>query len=171
MNGRIGVESTPGEGSTFWLELPIAEEAPPEPPPAGQVAGGTRPPQARARTILYIEDNLANLNLMERILTRRRGDRLLAAMQASIGLQLARDHHPDLILLDLHLPDMGGDEVLRELQVDPATSGIPVVIISADATPGQVARLVDAGARAYLTKPIDVRQLLSLCESLLGDHA
>jgi CheY-like chemotaxis protein len=122
-------------------------------------------------TILYIEDNLANLKLMERILPGRRGGRLLTAMRGSLGLQLARDHHPDLVLLDLHLPDMPGTDVLRELQLDPATRDIPVVIVSADATPGQVALLLAAGARAYLTKPVDVHELLSVTGRLLRKDA
>jgi DNA-binding response OmpR family regulator len=104
---------------------------------------------------------------MERILTRHPDVHLLAAMQASLGLDLARDHHPDLVLLDLHLPDMLGIDVLRELQANPATRDIPVIVVSADATPSQVTRLLDAGARAYLTKPLDLREFLTLTDSLL----
>jgi CheY-like chemotaxis protein len=88
-------------------------------------------------------------------------------MQASIGLELAQQHHPDLILLDLHLPDMRGEEALWHLLNDPATSDIPVVIVSADATPGQVERLKEAGAFAYLTKPLDVHSFLDLVDETL----
>ena len=82
--------------------------------------------------VLLIEDNLANLTLIENVLTRRSDVRLLAAMHGSLGLDLAREHHPDLVLLDLHLPDQSGAEVLRRLQSDPDTAGIPVVVVSAD---------------------------------------
>ncbi len=89
-------------------------------------------------------------------------------MQGGLGLQLARDHQPDLILLDLHLPDVEGVEVLSRLSREPATSSIPVIVASADAVPRQVERLLRMGARAYLTKPIDVRRLLDLVDELLG---
>jgi PAS domain S-box-containing protein len=172
MDGAIGAESTPGIGSTFWVELPLAEADSALPPPSALPATGDDEAEDMAvHTILYIEDNLANLKLMERILPGRRGGRLLTAMRGSLGLQLARDHHPDLVLLDLHLPDMPGTDVLRELQLDPATRDIPVVIVSADATPGQVALLLAAGARAYLTKPVDVHELLSVTGRLLRKDA
>jgi CheY-like chemotaxis protein len=93
-------------------------------------------------------------------------------MQGRLGLDLAREHRPDLILLDLHLPDMTGAEVLDLLGEDPATSDIPVVIISADATPGQIQRLLSAGALEYLTKPLDVRRFLDVVDTTLngGSH-
>ncbi|MBI5949513.1 MAG: PAS domain S-box protein [Chloroflexi bacterium] len=173
MGGTIGVESTPGIGSSFWVELPLAEApaALPGPEPTAEPGGAVTSPKIERHTILYIEDNLSNLHLMERILTHRHGFRLVAAMQGSLGLDLAREHHPDLILLDLHLPDMPGEVVLRELQLNPATSDIPVVILSADASRGQVARLLDAGARAYLTKPFDVAEFLSVTDSILQGPA
>ncbi len=88
-------------------------------------------------------------------------------MQGSLGLELAAEHQPDLILLDVHLPDIMGDEVLRRLQAEPRTRAIPVMVLSADATPGHIARLRDAGARAYLTKPLDVKQFLATLEEIL----
>jgi CheY-like chemotaxis protein len=175
MNGHIGASSTQGAGSTFWVEVPIAEDSVAS-GAAGETIADSRVPSPghaaidNALTILYIEDNLANLNLMERVLVGRQGCRLLAAMQGSLGLQLARDHHPDLILLDLHLPDMMGHDVLRELRVDPETRKIPVIVVSADATKGQIERLLEAGAQAYLTKPIDIRELISLTQSLAKDN-
>jgi len=114
--------------------------------------------------VLYIEDNLSNLRLIEQVLSRRPHTTLLSAMQGQVGLDLAREHRPDMILLDLHLPDLPGDEVLRRLLDEPRTRQIPVVILSADATPGQSERLLAAGARAYLTKPLDVRQFLALVD-------
>jgi PAS domain S-box-containing protein len=169
MGGAIGVESIVGEGSTFWFELPLGEPpahfpemANPEPAAAAGAPGAVR-------SVLYIEDNLSNLKLMERILAQRQGFHLLAAMQGRLGLELARDHHPDLILLDLHLPDMPGTDVLRELKTNPATRDIPVVVVSADATAGQKARLLDEGARAYLTKPIDLKEFLAVTDSILQE--
>jgi CheY-like chemotaxis protein len=111
--------------------------------------------------VLCIEDNLFNLRLLEVILQDRPNITLLAAMQGSVGLDLARRHEPDLILLDLNLPDIPGREVLARLQQSAITRDIPVVVISADATPNQIDRLLDAGAKAYLTKPLDVNEFLA----------
>ena len=118
-------------------------------------------------TVLYIEDNLSNLRLVERTIALRPGVKLIPAMQGRLGLALAQQHRPDLILLDLHLPDISGDQVLRALHEDPELSQTPVVVLSADATPGRVQRLLGAGARAYLTKPLDVRQFLVLLDEAL----
>src|SRR5207302_1214290 len=104
----------------------------------------------------------------ERALSRRTGLVLLTAMQGSIGLDLARQHQPDLILLDLHLPDIPGQEVLRHLQSDPRTRDIPVIVISADATPSQIRDLLAMGARAYLTKPIDVSRFFGTIDEALA---
>jgi CheY-like chemotaxis protein len=123
---------------------------------------------ATVHSLLYIEDNLANLTLIARILASRDDVKLITAMQAHLGVELAREHVPDLILLDLHLPDMPGEETLRELQRRPSTRGIPVVILSADATPGQVRRLMDAGAHDYLTKPLDVARFIQILDSALA---
>jgi CheY-like chemotaxis protein len=117
--------------------------------------------------VLYIEDNLANLRLMQEILAPYPGVRLLEAMHGKLGLDLAHTHTPDWILLDVHLPDMSGEEVLHNLRRDPQTKGIPVTVLSADATPGQINRLKTAGARDYLTKPLDVRQMITLLEDTL----
>ena len=111
--------------------------------------------------MLHIDDNPSNLRLVERILAQRPGVKLIAANQGARGLELARQHSPDLILLDLHLPDLPGDEILRQLRADPHTAQIPVVVISADATAAQIAHLRAAGASDYLTKPINVRQFLA----------
>jgi len=121
--------------------------------------------------VLYVEDNLSNLKLMERVLARRPGITLVSAMQGSLGVTLARDHRPDLILLDLNLPDMQGEEVLARLHADPATAEVPIVVISADATSGQRARLVDAGARDFITKPFDVDRLLQIVDEYCGEPA
>ena len=156
MGGTIGVESELDVGSTFWVEFPITE-GPIERYERSQAA----PPQASdtagpRRVILLIEDNVSNLRLVERIVSRERGMELITATLGRLGVELAREHRPDIVLLDLHLPDMPGHEVLRVLRAYPETRGIPVVVLSADATGRQIARLTDAGAFGYLTKPLDV---------------
>jgi CheY-like chemotaxis protein len=133
-----------------------------EAPPAAEL-DGTQP----ARLLLYIEDNIPNLKLIQRLLAHRPEVRLLPAMQGRLGMDLARQHRPDLILLDLHLPDVQGEEVLARLRDDEDTRHIPVVVISADATPGQAQRLLAAGARDYLTKPLNVQRLLRVLDDLL----
>ncbi len=165
MRGVIGVESMEGEGSNFWLEL-IRKESPFDAIPAksGATACIGREKAEKQRSVLYIEDNLSNLTLVEQLLHKDAGFRLLTAMQGRIGLDLARQHSPDLILLDLHLPDMPGWDVLAELQGSETTRRIPTIIVSADATEGQFKRLMDAGARSYITKPIDVTQFYRAME-------
>jgi PAS domain S-box-containing protein len=164
MGGAIGVESEEDKGCTFWVELSPADVQMP-----GFEISVTGPLFSiqvgeQARTMLYIEDNLSNLRLIERILSKRSDINLISAMQGQMGLDMAYEHRPDLILLDLHLPDMTGNEVLLRLQEDPRTASIPVVVLSADANPRQVDKLLKAGARAYLTKPLNVKQLLKVLE-------
>jgi PAS domain S-box-containing protein len=169
MDGTLGVKSTPGQGSTFFVELPRAQ-APGTTGESEAVAGPAVGAPMGSHTILYIEDNLANLSLIEAVLNRRPGLNLLTAMQGSLGVDLARQHRPDLILLDLHLPDISGREVLQRLQGDPRTRGIPVIVISADATPGQIGDLLAAGAVAYLTKPIDVSRFFHAMDEALAER-
>jgi CheY-like chemotaxis protein len=165
MGGRIGVESTVGEGSTFWIELMVAE-----PVVAMPSAAMTAPDDTRldtAGSVLYIEDNPSNMRVVEQALRHRPGVRLSMAATARLGMELARVDPPDLILLDQHLPDLTGAEVLQALRSDPGTSEIPVVMLSADATRRQIDTLLGAGARAYLTKPVDLRALLSVVDEHL----
>jgi CheY-like chemotaxis protein len=119
----------------------------------GREKGGR---EGKQRSVLYIEDNLSNLKLIEHLLDEETNLHLVSAMQGSIGLDIARKQLPDLILLDLHLPDMPAWEVLAALKEGETTRHIPTVVVSADATPGQCKRLLDAGARNYITKPIEV---------------
>jgi CheY-like chemotaxis protein/anti-sigma regulatory factor (Ser/Thr protein kinase) len=168
MSGALVVESRTGKGTTFIVELARAETPTVLAADAVERRAETEPPKTRG-TVLYIEDNLANLRLFERIVARRPGLALLSAMQGSRGLELARDHRPGAIFLDLHLPDLPGGEVLARLRGDRRTREIPVVILSADATPGQTTRLLAQGARAYLAKPIDVSELLALLDEIFGD--
>jgi CheY-like chemotaxis protein len=157
MNGSIGASSVPGAGSTFWVELARADSPLKCFAPAKRLVSAEAPDSAEKKTtILYVEDNLSNLRLIEQVLAEQPNIELITAMQGQLGIELARRHSPDLILLDLHLPDLAGWEVLARLQRDESTREIPVVIISADATSRQLKRLMAAGARAYLTKPLDM---------------
>lgn len=167
MGGTMDVQSSVGEGSTFGVELFAAEGTVERHEAAGEAAATVRMPADTARTVLYVEDNAANVELIRRILDKRPGVQLISTLQGRIALDLARKHGPDLILLDLHLPDMSGEEVLQALKDDDATAEVPVVILSADATPGQVELLLRSGARGYVTKPLDVQDFLSTLDSIL----
>jgi CheY-like chemotaxis protein len=179
MGGRLEVDSTVGEGSTFWIELPRVEGTVER---YERLAGAPLPPRVvvdRRHLVLYIEDNLANVTLAERVFAERGDIELMPVMQGRLGVDLARQHRPALILVDLHLPDIPGDEVLQQLRADPVTQPIPVIVVSADASPGRVERLRAAGATAYVTKPFDVRELIRTVGDILpmngggeanGDH-
>jgi PAS domain S-box-containing protein len=164
MGGTIAVYSKVGEGTTFTVDLATA--ATPETPVRGPETAPDARPNVATMRVLHIEDNLANLELVEQVLTRSGFVELLAAMSGSLGIELAREHRPHLILLDLHLPDMSGTDLLDALRADPRTAEIPVVVVTADATPSQIQRLRDSGVAAYLTKPIDIRELLRVVETM-----
>jgi two-component system sensor histidine kinase/response regulator len=167
MGGRIG-ESQPEKGATFWIEFPIVasprerveSNARNVPMPFAQIGN-------QLKTLLYIEDNVSNLTLIEHLLGEHPPIKLISAMQGMLGLELATRHRPDLILLDLHLPDMGGAEVLTRLKGDARTSAIPVIMLSADATKSQIDKLMVSGASDYLTKPLDVDRFLKVIEQHL----
>jgi CheY-like chemotaxis protein len=167
MGATLSVASTARQGATSAVDLkltdsPVKEEAVTAPIEAEATTA------QEARTVLYIEDNLSNLTLIQRLFARRPEVKLVPAMQGRLGLDLAREHHPDLVLLDLHLPDMKGDEVLRRLQADPETNSIPVIVISADAMPSEIKKLLGIGARDYLTKPLDVKKFFAAVDAALG---
>jgi CheY-like chemotaxis protein len=170
MGGTIGVESVLGAGSTFTVELDRGEQL------AVRLLTGEPDPLLKLRSypgerrVLYIEDTVANVRVIEGVLELRPGVQLLSAMFGRLGVELAREHHPDLILLDLHLPDLPGDRVLAELQEDAETRDIPVIVLSADAT-REREQLLAAGAAAYLTKPIDLRRLLDVFDRHLAPSA
>jgi len=168
MGGSLDVESQVGSGSLFTIELPLAETPMDRYERERTRAPGPRAEDAETHTVLYVEDNLSNLTLIERILDERPGVRLITALQGRLGIELAEKHHPQLILLDIHLPDLSGEEALRRLRELPATRVTPIVMISADATPGQVKRLLGAGADDYLTKPIDLQRFLEIVDRFLS---
>jgi signal transduction histidine kinase/CheY-like chemotaxis protein len=167
MGGSIGVESAVGAGSRFWCELLSGEPAVVERAREEFPLLAIRE-YAEQRRLLYIEDTVTNVRLVEEILRRRPSVHLDAAMLGELGLELARERAPDLILLDLHLPDLGGEEVLTRLRAEPATRDTPVVVLSADATGRPREPLLAAGALDYLTKPIEVRALLELIDRVLA---
>lgn len=171
MGGTLGVESTPGTGSIFWIRVPRGVPVPETGLPVRQTSGISAVRRGPAGQVLYIEDTVTNIRLVEAILRRRPDVRLIPAMQGRLGIELAREHAPDLVLLDLHLPDMGGEEVLAALRADPDTAELPVVILSADAMEARRAPLLAAGARDYRTKPIGVEALLRLVDDYVGASA
>jgi len=162
MGGTLSAAANAAVGSTFTVTLKASER--PESSGDGSLATGTT---GATGLVLYIEDNLANFRLVEHVLARRPGVRVVPAMQGGIGLLLATDHRPDLIILDLNLPDMSGEEILRRLLQNPETKGIPVVVATANASRRRLDQLVKLGARACLTKPIDILELLETIDSLL----
>lgn len=173
MNGALRAESALGQGSTFTLELPqvmTPAMAPGRAPEATQSAASLDAARKVERVcqVLCIEHNASNFRLIEVILEERSRVILLSATQGEVGLELARQRKPDLILLDLHLPDMQCQEVLDRLQQEDSTRNIPVIVISADATPVQIKGLLGTGAKAYLTKPLNVIQFLDTVDQFLS---
>ena len=164
MGGALTVSSTFGVGSTFCLELPQADplDRVPDMTMAAEVEEATDSVGDRKLKVLYIEDNIANSQLMEMALRTQGNIELAISVQGSLGYDLAVQLEPDLILLDLHLPDLSGEEVLQRVRATPAIADTTVVVCSADASPGLSRRLVESGADAYLTKPIDLTDLFDV---------
>jgi signal transduction histidine kinase/CheY-like chemotaxis protein len=168
MGGSIGVESTVGVGSEFWIELirdvmpQLAPEHAMAPELASQAQGNAAP-----RTLLYVEDNPANLMLVEQIIEGIPHVRMLSARDANLGIALARANLPDVILMDINLPGLSGSQALKILREDPATAHIPVLAISANAMPRDIEKGVEAGFFRYLTKPIKVNEFMQALDSAL----
>ena len=163
MGGHLGVRSAVGRGSTFYLDLPTAAT------PVDEPELDPEPGPERC-TVLYIEDNRSNVKLMQRVLARRPEARMLVASDGLAGLELARRIKPDLILMDLHLPVLNGEEVLAALRSDAALAHTDVVIVTADLTSGTESRLLDAGASDFLSKPINIPRLLAVVDQHLPGH-
>ena len=167
MGGIIGAESKVGSGSVFWVELDLTAERP--------AVGGALAPHvssdlsahagAQLRTLLYVEDNPANLMLVEDLITRRPDIRLLSALDGQCGIQIARSKRPDLILMDINLPGISGIRALRILAEDPVTAHIPVIALSANAIPRDIEKGLKAGFFRYLTKPIKVKEFMDTLDA------
>jgi len=168
MGGQLTAASAVGEGSSFTVTLPRApdmipvhdDHAVPVPraAPSSQGSGAVR--------VLYIEDNPANIEVVSRFVKSRPAVHLQSARTGRAGLERASREVPDLVLLDLHLPDIGGCEVLKRLKAEPATAGIPVAILSAEAAPAVIRDMRHGGAIAYLTKPLDLTGLGELLDAI-----
>jgi len=169
MGGLLGVESNVGVGSVFWCELgttaaPTLDPKPTDPPQAPGVEAALGAP---SRTLLYVEDNPANLKLVEQLIARRPALRLLTAVDGNQGIQLARAHQPDVILMDINLPGISGIEAMKILRDDPTTAHIPIVALSANAMPRDIAKGLVAGFFSYLTKPIKVNEFMEALDAAL----
>ena len=168
MGGTIGVESTVGAGSVFWIEL-IRDVT--QKPAAGNTMPAELTPQAQENaalhTLLYVEDNPANLMLVEQIIEGHPQLQMLSAHNGNLGIALARAHLPEVILMDINLPGISGFQALKILREDPVTAHIPVVALSANAMPRDIEKGLEAGFFRYLTKPIKVNELTNALDEAL----
>ena len=171
MGGVMGVESTVGVGSVFWFELSSAAAPQVANDPAGAETTAVAQPQvqlgAPLRTLLYVEDNTANQKLVEQLIARRPDMRLLNAVNGTLGIELARNHQPEVILMDINLPGISGIDALKILREDPATAHIPVVALSANAMPRDIEKGLQAGFFWYLTKPIKINEFMDVLDVAL----
>jgi signal transduction histidine kinase/ActR/RegA family two-component response regulator len=176
MHGHLTAASIPGEGTTFTLTLPRTADADEAPGDGKRIPLQRTAPDAPDEPagdsirVLYIEDNPANIEVVTRFLKTRPAMRLESATSGQAGLEAAARDIPDLILLDLHMPGLHGDEVLRRLRDKPATAGIPVAILSAEASPAIISHMRTAGVIAYLTKPLDLTELGQLLDTAAAGH-
>lgn len=173
MDGRIGFETEPGSGTTFWVEVPVVPDAVPHHPPALPAFMGTRGPAVtgqigRARTLLYVEDNPANIQLMRELVGELSGFTLLTAHTAELALEIASVARPDVIVMDINLPGMSGIEAMRHLMDNKKTHAIPVIALSANVTQSAIRQGLEAGFRRYLLKPLDVAEFLAALDELMA---
>jgi CheY-like chemotaxis protein len=178
MGGSIGVRSTPGQGSVFEVNLALAEglpSRPPAPAPTWSVSPATTTASAvqtgARRQLLYIEDNPVNALIIGELMARRGDLALHVAVDGSSGVAQARAQLPDLILLDMQLPDFDGYEVLRRLRAEPSTASIPCIALSANAMPQDIERALKAGMSDYWTKPLDFKAFMASLDALFGKPA
>jgi len=169
MDGVIGVESTVGVGSVFWCDLTSAEA--PQLEAKGDDDHVTMPLQLTEgrpqRTLLYVEDNPANMKLVEQIIARCPDLRLVTAVNGTLGVEMARAIHPTVILMDINLPGISGIQVLKILHEDPTTAHIPIVALSANAMPRDIAMGLAVGFFRYLTKPIKIKEFMDTLNEAL----
>jgi CheY-like chemotaxis protein len=169
MGGELGVESTLGAGSVFWFEL-ITSAAPQLEAETDDAAAREKTPppiDAPVHTLLYVEDNQANMKLVEQIIARRPDLRLLTAVNGQLGIELARRERPTVILMDINLPGISGVAAMEILRGDPATAQIPVVALSANANPRDIEMSLAKGFFRYLTKPIKIKELTDALNAAL----
>jgi len=169
MGGSIGVESTPNKGSSFWFNIPNTNMVPKQNTQILQETHTPLPVLQQEFSALYIEDNPANLRLVTQLLSRRSNIHMWSAPEPLLGLELAYEHHPDFILLDINLPGMSGFEVLKHLRKRKNTKNTPIIAISANAMPNDIKKGMAAGFYDYITKPIDVNLLLRTIEKILDE--
>ncbi|MHB8354635.1 MAG: PAS domain-containing hybrid sensor histidine kinase/response regulator [Burkholderiales bacterium] len=167
MGGVIGVESTVGEGSVFWVEMNLTSEPQLATSATKPVVVAQVQADAQQCTLLYVEDNPANLMLVEDLIARRSDIRLLSAQSGSVGIEMARASLPDVILMDINLPGISGIKALKILSEDPTTAHIPVVALSANAIPRDIEKGLEAGFFRYLTKPIKVNEFMDTLDIAL----
>ena len=167
MGGAIGVESTVGAGSVFWIDLNVTAEPPAVAPVPRATAPQLDAAGGRARTLLYVEDNPANLMLVEDLIARRPDIRLVSARDGARGIEMAHTEKPAVILMDINLPGISGIEALRVLVTDRATAHIPVIALSANAMPRDIEKGLEAGFFRYLTKPIKVNEFMATLDIAL----
>ncbi|MGA8390868.1 MAG: PAS domain S-box protein [Burkholderiaceae bacterium] len=173
MGGTVGVDSTVGIGTVFWIELArttqpqLARHEAAETSSETSTVAQRLPDDTPRRTVLYVEDNPANLELVEQLIERRPDLRLLSASDGSLGIEFARAHQPDVILMDIHLPGISGIDAMKVLRADPATAHIPIIALSANAVPRDIAAGLAAGFFCYLTKPIKVSLFMEALDAAL----
>jgi CheY-like chemotaxis protein len=169
MGGQLRVTSTPGVGTVFSVELPAPDQAAEELATSAEAAAARPEPRSDSLiTLLCVEDNPVSMKLIEEVVGRRGGIRLLTAQNGKLGLEMARAHLPDVILMDNNMPVMTGREAQRLLAADPRTTTIPVIALSADAMTGSVAKGLAAGYFRYLTKPVDIAELNDALEAAIA---
>jgi CheY-like chemotaxis protein len=169
MGGTIGADSEVGVGSVFWFELNLTVA------PQLTTLGAEHAEQARLpaplgahlHTLLYVEDNPANLELVEQLISRRSDLHLLSAADGNMGIEFARTYQPQVILMDINLPGISGIDAMRILRADPTTTHIPIIAVSANAAPGDIAKGLHAGFFRYITKPIKVSQFMEALNEAL----
>ena len=173
MGGVIGVESTVDVGSVFWFDLisfaepHLSTNKDRDRDDSAALVEPHKPREVQAYTLLYVEDNPANLKLVEQIIVRRPNIHLLTAVNGNLGIEIARKNRPDVILLDINMPDISGFEVLKILRKDPATLHIPVIAVTAKATPLDIERGMKAGFFCYITKPFKIDEFMEAIEMTL----
>jgi PAS domain S-box-containing protein len=170
MGGVIGVSSTVGVGSVFWFELSLttAQHLPPHEVEKSARVQAQLPAGTPLRTLLYVEDNPANLELVEQIILRRPDLRLLSAANGNLGIEYARAYQPEVILMDINLPGLSGVETMKILRADPLTAHIPIIALSANALAHDIEKALAAGFFNYLTKPIKVNAFLEALDVALA---